>query len=155
MNSQDRFRIPSPKVEHEIIDNEAVIIEFQSGSYYSLDSVGTDILELIAEGASLEETVENIACRYQGTREQIDKAVKQLLSELLQEGLLVQDNQESEQEGKPGPQIESPPETQKPEIQTPVLKKYTDMQELLLLDPIHEVDEAGWPHAKPGSTDGE
>ena len=26
------------------------------------------------------------------------------------------------------------------------LGKYTDMQELLLLDPVHEVDEAGWPN---------
>lgn len=155
MNPQDRFRIPSPKVEHEIIDNEAVIIEFQSGSYYSLDRVGTDILELIASRASLDETVESIVHRYRGNREQIDTAVKQLLIELQQEGLLVKDNQESEQEGKPLPQIESHPEKQKPEFQAPVLKKYTDMQELLLLDPIHEVDEAGWPHAKPDSANGE
>jgi hypothetical protein len=27
----------------------------------------------------------------------------------------------------------------------PALNKYTDMQELLLLDPVHEVSEAGWP----------
>jgi hypothetical protein len=32
----------------------------------------------------------------------------------------------------------------------PVLDKYTDMQELLLLDPIHEVDDAGWPHTLTG-----
>ena|SRR6476660_8869681 len=28
---------------------------------------------------------------------------------------------------------------------TPELHKYTDMQELLLVDPIHEVAEEGWP----------
>jgi hypothetical protein len=28
------------------------------------------------------------------------------------------------------------------------LNKYTDMQDLLLLDPIHEVDAAGWPSTK-------
>ena len=28
----------------------------------------------------------------------------------------------------------------------PQLSSYTDMQELLLLDPIHEVDESGWPN---------
>jgi hypothetical protein len=27
----------------------------------------------------------------------------------------------------------------------PKLSAYTDMQELLLLDPVHEVDDAGWP----------
>ena len=31
----------------------------------------------------------------------------------------------------------------------PVLNKYTDMQDLLLLDPIHEVDATGWPSIKP------
>lgn len=31
----------------------------------------------------------------------------------------------------------------------PVLRKYTDMQEFMLVDPLHDVDEqAGWPHAK-------
>jgi hypothetical protein len=30
----------------------------------------------------------------------------------------------------------------------PVLERYTDMQELLFLDPIHDVDESGWPHRK-------
>jgi len=29
------------------------------------------------------------------------------------------------------------------------LQKYTDMEELLQLDPIHEVDKFGWPSAKP------
>ena len=31
---------------------------------------------------------------------------------------------------------------------TPVLSIYTDMQDLLLLDPIHDVDQAGWPTRK-------
>jgi hypothetical protein len=30
-----------------------------------------------------------------------------------------------------------------------VLQKYTDMADLLLLDPIHEVDEQGWPQPAP------
>jgi hypothetical protein len=33
----------------------------------------------------------------------------------------------------------------------PQLQKYTDMQELLLLDPIHEVEESGWPATACGS----
>ena len=35
-------------------------------------------------------------------------------------------------------------------LAAPVLNKYSDMQDLLLLDPIHDVDEeAGWPTNKP------
>ena len=33
-------------------------------------------------------------------------------------------------------------------FEAPILNKYNDMQELLLLDPIHDVDEAGWPNTK-------
>jgi hypothetical protein len=31
------------------------------------------------------------------------------------------------------------------EYDIPKLQKYTDVQSLLLLDPIHEVSEVGWP----------
>ena len=38
---------------------------------------------------------------------------------------------------------------EKPSFNAPALQKYSDMQELLLLDPIHDVDEAGWPKPNP------
>jgi len=33
----------------------------------------------------------------------------------------------------------------------PVLTRYEDIQELLLIDPIHEVDEDGWPQRPAGA----
>jgi hypothetical protein len=30
----------------------------------------------------------------------------------------------------------------------PVVQRYDDLEDLLLLDPIHEVDDAGWPVAR-------
>ena len=29
------------------------------------------------------------------------------------------------------------------------LEEFSDMQDMLLLDPVHDVDELGWPIAKP------
>jgi hypothetical protein len=29
------------------------------------------------------------------------------------------------------------------------LERYTDLADLILLDPVHDVSEAGWPHAAP------
>jgi hypothetical protein len=41
-----------------------------------------------------------------------------------------------------------PPDYKLP-FQKPLLQKYTDMEALLLVDPIHEVDEEeGWPKQK-------
>ena len=41
------------------------------------------------------------------------------------------------------------PAAELPNFERPKLGKYTDMQDLLLADPIHEVDEQGWP-VQPG-----
>lgn len=38
------------------------------------------------------------------------------------------------------------------EFPAPRLERYTDMQDLLLLDPIHDVDERGWPNAVDAGT---
>jgi hypothetical protein len=32
----------------------------------------------------------------------------------------------------------------------PVLEKFTDMEAMLLLDPVHDVDEKGWPNLPTG-----
>ena len=34
-------------------------------------------------------------------------------------------------------------------FEAPSLEKYTDMQDLVLLDPVHEVDQTGWPRQQP------
>ena len=72
--------------------------------------------------------------------------MSRFLDELAQETLIV-----------PGPTGESNTAPSRPEttekdtevrpFQPPVLQKFRDMQDLLLMDPIHDVDEAGWPVA--------
>jgi hypothetical protein len=36
----------------------------------------------------------------------------------------------------------------------PVIEEFDDMQGLLLLDPIHDVSEEGWPHIGSDLTNG-
>ena len=33
----------------------------------------------------------------------------------------------------------------------PSFTTFTDMQDIILLDPVHEVDTRGWPHASAGA----
>ena len=61
-----RFRIDTPRVIHETIDDEVVIIDFDSGSYYSLDKAGAVIWGFIERGASLGGIIEGVTNRYQG-----------------------------------------------------------------------------------------
>jgi hypothetical protein len=66
--------------------------------------------------------------------------VLQLIEELQQEKLIVPDAP-----GAAPLPTENLSVGDKPPFQSPVLHKYTDMAGLLLLDPIHDVLETGWP----------
>lgn len=150
MNSLERFRINAPRVVHETIDDEVVMIDLDSGNYYSLRRVGTDIWGFIKSGATIAQIVERITHRYEGARVSIENGVNQLIDELQQENLIIPDNTgEPEDFETPDAQVETTLAIERAIFEAPILQKYTDMQELLLLDPVHEVDEAGWPNVKP------
>lgn len=153
MNSLTRFRINRPKVIHETIDDEVVMIHFDSGNYYSLDNVGAQIWAFVESGSTVSEIIEAITHRYEGSRAVIENAVNQVISELQQEDLIVPDKTK-EPGGIQGLEVQAEPglERERPGFEAPILHKYTDMQDLLLLDPIHEVDEAGWPTIRPDSS---
>jgi hypothetical protein len=153
MNSLTRLRVNAPKVIHEIIDGEAVIIDFDTGNYYSLDRVGTEIWSLIERSATVGDIRDNLCGRYAGRREEIERAVEEFVEELQRENLVVR----NATEGTLGrASTETPPQGEpfggRAVFEPPVLYKYDDMQELLLLDPIHEVDETGWPTVGPQGT---
>ena len=48
MDKSLHFRINNPKVIHETIDGETVIVNLDSGNYYSLDATGADIWEYMS-----------------------------------------------------------------------------------------------------------
>jgi hypothetical protein len=52
--------------------------------------------------------------------------------------------------GRNGAEVPSPA-SRRP-FDEPLVERFTDMQNLLLLDPIHEVTEEGWPQQAPGKT---
>src|SRR5207247_10291616 len=81
---------------------------------------------------------------YQGERAAIERGVQELMSQLLQENLIVSLRpEELVATFDDGIKISSAAE--RSQFRYPVLQKYTDMQALLLLDPVHDVDEAVWP----------
>ena len=136
-----RFRINSPRVIYETIDGETVIIDFEVGNYYSLRASGADVWECIRQGASANGILAALQMRYEGSEKEIREAFDDFLNHLEQEELIVQADDAGTDIKLPKPEMKIP-------FQKPLLEKFTDMQELLLLDPIHEVDETGWPRQK-------
>jgi Coenzyme PQQ synthesis protein D (PqqD) len=140
-----RYAVNSPPVVHESFGDEAVIVNLNSGAYYSLEKSGLAIWNLIVAGASIGEIVDQISVRYAGARADIVAAVLELISSLRREEL-IQPAAETNHAGiatdansNGGDKIAFEP---------PLLNKFTDVEDLLVLDPIHDVDAAGWPQKR-------
>jgi hypothetical protein len=145
MELDDRYRVNGPAVTHEVIDDEAVIINLETGNYYSLELVGAEIWTMLAAQASPRAIVDHLARSYGCDRSELEPTVVQLVAELHREQLIVAADSELSRPAESSP---ARPGGARP-FRAPVLQKFTDMQEMLLLDPIHDVDERGWPHRKP------
>lgn len=147
MTSQ-HFRPNAPQVIHEVIDGEAVLVNLETGSYYSTDQVGADIWGMIEAGMAVSNIIDAIESKYASNRGEIESGVTYLVTQLQQEELIVAGRAQGPEDGASSP-VASSEQANKPRFEQPVLSKYTDMEDLLLLDPIHDVDETGWPHVNP------
>jgi Coenzyme PQQ synthesis protein D (PqqD) len=145
----NRYRVNSPRVMHETIEGEVIVIDLSTGSYYSLRASGAEVWHALDRGLPEDEIAGAVAARYDGAPADITAAVSELLRRLREEGLIESTNgtgDASPVEVSPPAQDDRPRERFEP----PVLEKHTDMQDLILLDPVHEVDARGWPHAQAG-----
>lgn len=140
------LKVNQGQVIHETFDDEIVIVNLDTGSYYSLAQTSAAIWQMLVQGATSAQIQEYIAASYEGDRAEMARTVQGFLDELVADGLVGETVQSAANE-----KIAAMPNIARAPFQAPVLNKYTDMEELLLLDPIHEVDELGWPRAKSDS----
>jgi len=140
------FRVNSPNVIHETIEGEVVLIDLKTGTYYSLRDSGAAVWQAIEQGAGEEGIAAELGSRYEASESEIRDAVRRLLAELEGEGLIRAD--EGEAAPAAGPPASDNGAARLP-FAAPVLEKHTDMQDLILLDPVHEVGAEGWPHPAP------
>jgi hypothetical protein len=137
--SEQRFRI-GPEIVHETVDGEVIAIDLANGSYYSLAGSGPVIWELLGRGVSETEIGAALAAQFEADETEIGVAVAVLLGQLGGYGLIVTGDEAGEAEASAVPSS-----VQKAPFEAPRLERYDDMKDYFLLDPIHEVDTAGWP----------
>jgi hypothetical protein len=148
MENNQGFRVNSPQVVCETIDGEVVIVHLEKGYYYSLLNTGAEVWSRIERGIDSHSIIREITQVYDGSAEEIATAIEEFLEHLQREQLIIADaTVESVSTDNNSPEIAEI--TNKRRFEKPMLEKFTDMEDLLLLDPIHEVDvEAGWPNVK-------
>jgi len=142
--AHDAFQVNGPQIIHENIDGELVLINLRKGSYYSTDPIGAQVWDLLVAGCRVKEMQERIQARYDGDPAEVAMAIAAFLDDLEREDLIIKTESPL---GNGSPPPETPSERTR--FQAPVLNKYRDMEDMLMLDPIHEVEESGWPAPKP------
>lgn len=148
MQREEYFRPDTPTVIHEIIDGEAVMIHMEKGYYYSLDQTGSAIWKMLDAGTAVSEIIAITQQQYAGTAGEIEEDVYQFLQRLEAEELIIPGKAPAGEQAAaaaPHPAMNGTGDQEKKAFNAPELHKYTDMEDLLLLDPIHEVDDTGWP----------
>lgn len=133
----------APRVVHESIDGEVIVIDLATGTYFSLQGGAADVWALIAAGQSTQDMVTTLAGAYNQDQGSVESQLEPFLAELKSESLVVA--------AVDGEVAQSTvPNLNASGTFSVRLDKHTDMTELILLDPVHDVDSVGWPNLPEG-----
>lgn len=139
MKSDTAYRVNTERFAHETVDDEVIVIDMDEGNYFSMRGSAAQIWQLAVQGQSADTIVAALQdSDADASRPEIRAGVGALFGELVKEAILTPVALAGS--NATPPQLPAGPFVQ------PVLEKYTEMQDLLTLDPIHEVDETGWPN---------
>jgi hypothetical protein len=150
MNLSERFKVCGPNIVHEVIEGEVVIVNMNNGYYYSSENVGSVVWRLVGQGCCYGEIIAALAARYPGSSAEIASTTAQMIEDLRNEGLII--GTENGPDG--GVPADAFAGLDGSGFVPPKLHKHKDMQDLLLVDPIHEVETTGWPNIKEAPGDG-
>jgi hypothetical protein len=136
--AQSAFEV-RPSVRHERLDDEVIAIDLESGAYFALDDVAAVCWSIWAAGGTVSAAVEATVAGFNVVRDTAQRDVEDFVVELVRVGLVAPIDR------PPAPAELPNAATDAREYKPPAIERFDDLEELLVLDPIHEVEEAGWP----------
>jgi hypothetical protein len=134
------YRINAPSVIFERFDEELVAINMDKGTYHSMAGSAADAFVLLAEEATAGELAGALSNKYAATPELIEMGLAPFLEQLRNEQLIVQ-----VETRKPREPLKIAGDVSGLPFAAPSLQAFRDLEGLLLLDPVHEVGDEGWP----------
>lgn len=146
MHIQERLKVNSPHAVHDTIDGETIIVNLKNGQYYSFDKTGVAVWEVISGGGDLNVFTDHLQAKAGASGLKLAESISDFVAALLREELVVADESPAPpSSGLTIEQVKALADALGNQPEPPVLHRYADMQDMLLLDPIHDTDEQGWP----------
>jgi hypothetical protein len=133
------FAISDPlQISARPFDDEVVVAHFGTGIYYSLLGTAAEVWAGLMAGVAVADIAATLDAHARSAGPGFAAAIGAFVERLRQEGLI-------------RPVAGGPAAAWRPAIPpdgwpAPELERFTDMHDLLLLDPVHDTSEAGWPY---------
>jgi hypothetical protein len=127
-------------VVSEVFDAETVVVDLVAGRYYAVNATATAIWSRLAARPTLDEVAAALAPACGGP-ERARAEVAPFLDRLVEAGLVLRTDGAPEETTAAA----APPALAGGPLPPADFEVFTDLEDLLVLDPIHDLDESGWP----------
>lgn len=119
----------------EVFDGEYIIANLDTGLYFSVQGLAVSLISLLPY-ENHQTVIEQLTNLFPENSDVIVDELNTIFMELLENEIILKGELKSN--------VERTEAIMPTAYQSSRFNKYADMQDLLLLDPIHDVDEEGW-----------
>lgn len=86
--SHSNYRLAQDVLFQKVAE-ETVILEPETGEYYTLNAVGTFMIEQLQQGSSTAEAIDLVLEKYQADKTEVSQDLAALITQMLKQGLLI------------------------------------------------------------------
>jgi hypothetical protein len=129
-------------VQSEVLDGEAVIVDFSTGRYHAAAGVAATVWEAMKQGQEINEIMIEVRSSYTGVPDDAESSVLAFIDSVVDAGLAKQ----VDTEVAPTSSIQQQESTTPTPWIVPLLESHNDLADLMLIDPVHDVTARGWPN---------
>ncbi|HEY7904374.1 MAG TPA: PqqD family protein [Casimicrobiaceae bacterium] len=131
-----RFEINAPAIISEAVDGEVMVMNLRDGIYYSVTGGAAAIWPALVGGVALDEIAVSVARTTGAPLARVAADLDAYVARLGDEGIL---------RAATGAAHDPPRIAHVGNYQDFAIERFDDMRAMLILDPVHEVGEFGWP----------
>ena len=144
MDQSSNWRLREESISLERLDGETILINFDSGEYFSFRGSAADILWLIDMGVDRSHWSVILASAFPNLLfdHEIALQVEDFLQHLLEANVII-----ASSTGGIG-DVTLPDDYKRDTWSRPTVDAINDLADLLVIDPIHDVGDDGWPHTQ-------
>lgn len=143
MDTSIKYIINPSGIASENFGDETIVIYISKGRYYSLAKSAVFMWSALSSPITAIILAQEVKNTYNISLDTAEKDVSGFISILKNEGLIIETDLAIEVTKEQVLSAESE------KYEAPIIQTYTDMEDLILLDPVHDVDsKEGWPVKK-------